>query len=103
MAKPKSPGDQKKQNNDKATSKASPGTGGSNRTSTHPNVGPLSIAGVEASDLPDGGRGSVETDRGKESARNVPQNTGGIVGGNVGLRGTPNLAKADEHGGRGKN
>ena len=70
---------------------------------THPGVGPLSIEGVEASDLPGGGRGSVETDFGKEAARNVPQRTGGVIGGEVGLRGTPDAAAADEDGGRGEN
>ncbi len=103
MAKPQTHDNQKNQKNDQATSEASQGTGGANPTSTHPDDGPLSIAGVEASDLPGGGRGSVETDRGKESARKLPQNTGGVLGGNVGLRGTPNLAKADKLGGRGEN
>jgi len=103
MAKPQAPNNQKNQNNDKATSEASQSTGGPNPPSTHPNDGPLSIAGVEASDLPGGGRGSVETDRGKESARKLPQNTGGVLGGDVGLHGTPDIAEADQHGGRGKN
>jgi len=103
MSKHQKPNNQKNQNDDKATSEASQGTGSPNPPSTHPNDGPLSIAGVEASDLPGGGRGSVETDPGKELARKLPQNTGGVVGGNVGLRGTPDLAKADKLGGRGEN
>ena len=35
-------------------------------------IGPRSIEGVEASDLPDE-RGSVETDYGKEAGRDLPQ------------------------------
>ncbi len=103
MSKPKTPNDQKNQKNDKTTSEAIQSTGSPNPPSTHPNDGPLSIAGVEASDLPNGGRGNVETDRGKEAARKLPQNTGGVLGGNVGLRANPNLAKADKLGGRGQN
>ena len=36
-------------------------------------VGPRSIDGVEASDLPDNGRGPVETNPGKELRRKLPQ------------------------------
>ncbi len=35
--------------------------------------------------------------------RKLPMDTGGVVGGNVGLRGEPDVAKAADHGGRGKN
>lgn len=65
-------------------------------------VGPLSIQGVEASDLPDE-RGSVETDPGKELKRALPQSTGAIPGGEVGLRGEKPLIDSDTHGGRKKN
>lgn len=62
-------------------------------------IGPLSIEGVEASDLPDKGRGPVETDPDHEAARNLPQNTG-TISGEVGIRGTPDIADAAQHGGR---
>ena len=65
--------------------------------------GPQSIHGVEASDLPDKGRGPVETDFGKEAARNLPQQTGEDGFGQVGLRAHPDLAQADARGGRKKN
>lgn len=65
--------------------------------------GPTSIQGVEASDLPDGGRGSVETNYGKEAGRLLPQQTGGVIGGAVGERGSPELTQADARGGRKKN
>lgn len=65
-------------------------------------VGPLSMQGVEASQFPGEGRGTIETDPGHQGKRNLPQNTGNITG-NVGLRGTPNLSEADTKGGRKKN
>ncbi len=65
--------------------------------------GTTSIAGAEASELPDHGRGPAETNIGKEMGRRLPAETGGAVGGNVGLRGEPDVAKAADHGGRGKN
>ncbi len=65
--------------------------------------GPTSTAGAEASELPDHGRGGPETNIGKEMARKLPGDTGGVVGGNVGLRGEPDVAKAADHGGRGHN
>ena len=40
-------------------------------------VGPESIAGAEASELPDHGRGGPETNIGKEMGRKLPQDTGG--------------------------
>ena len=65
-------------------------------------VGPHSIEGVEVSDLPDKGRGDVYTNFGKEAARNVPHHTGETVGPDAlhqtGLRGTPDLSDADQHG-----
>ncbi len=65
--------------------------------------GTTSIAGAEASELPDHGRGPAETNIGKEMGRKLPQDTGGVVGGDAGLRGEPEVAKAKDHGGRGHN
>ena len=63
------------------------------------NVGPRSIDGVEASDLPDHGRGPVETNPGKELRRKLSQSTGAIEPtAEVGLRGEPEIADADQHG-----
>ena len=62
-------------------------------------VGPRSIDGVEASELPDHGRGPVETNPGKELRRKLPQSTGAIEPtAEVGLRGEPPIADAAEHG-----
>ncbi|MGE5611720.1 MAG: hypothetical protein ACM359_20910 [Bacillota bacterium] len=61
-------------------------------------IGPLSIQGVEASDLPDE-RGSIETDAGKELRRALPQSTGGVTGGDAGMRGERPMIDADAHGG----
>ena len=64
-------------------------------------VGPRSIDGVEASDLPDEGRGPVETNPGKELRRKLPQSTGAIAPGeDVGLRAEPDIADAEDHGHR---
>jgi hypothetical protein len=64
-------------------------------------VGPRSIDGVEASDLPDGGRGPVETNPGKELRRKLPQKTGAIVPTeDVGIRAEPDIADAEDHGHR---
>lgn len=55
---------------------------------------------MEASDLPDGGRGSVETDPGHELKRHVPQHTGEVVGSDinndVGMAGKPTTREADD-------
>ncbi|HSU67906.1 MAG TPA: hypothetical protein VLJ39_13605 [Tepidisphaeraceae bacterium] len=68
------------------------------------NVGPVSIEGVEASDLPDKGRGDVFTNPSKEAGRKLPQQTGQYGdGADTGLRGDPDVADAQEHGGRKKN
>ncbi len=77
----------------------------SNAASDFSKIGPLSVEGVEASDLPDKGRGSVDTAISKEMARKLPQQIGGALGdgSDVGLRGTPDIADADEHGGQGRN
>jgi hypothetical protein len=68
---------------------------------SHP-IGPTSIEGVEARDFPDQGRGSVDTDPAKVKARNIPSHTGETLPptGDVGLRGTPDIAKARDHGNR---
>jgi len=66
-------------------------------------MGPASIQGVEASDLPDGGRGPVETNIGKALSRKTPDHTGGTIGGDVGIRALPDSAEASDHGPRGKN
>jgi hypothetical protein len=63
-------------------------------------VGPTSIEGVEASDLPDGGRGPVETDFGKEAARDLPEQVGGVIGEESGLRSRPEAVQSDARGGR---
>jgi hypothetical protein len=65
-------------------------------------LGSRSIEGVEASDLPDE-RGSVETDYGKEAGRDLPQHTGGTIGGDSGLRGDAAVRRGDKFGGRKKN
>jgi hypothetical protein len=84
-----------------AASPGDPGTAGRSPADFE-KVGPRSIEGVEASDLPDKGRGTVNTNFGKEAARNVPHHTGETVGPDAlhqtGLRGTPDLSDADQHG-----
>ncbi len=70
------------------------------------NVGPTSIQGVEASDLPDKGRGTVDQNIGKAMARKTPDQTGGTpqeTGSDVGIRAFPDVADAKDHGPRGKN
>jgi hypothetical protein len=63
-----------------------------------------SVEGVEASDLPEGGRGPVETDYGHESKRDVPQHHGGPVSGeDTGIRGDAAVRDADHLGGRKRN
>jgi len=42
-------------------------------------IGETSLGAVVAQDLPDGGRGPVETDYGKEASRLPPQLTGGEI------------------------
>lgn len=61
-------------------------------------VGPTSIDGVEASDLPDKGRGDVFTNISKEAGQKLPQQTGQWETGDTGLKGDPDIADADEHG-----
>ena len=63
-------------------------------------TGPTSLQGVEAGDLPDGGRGSVNTDPGREKARHLTSHTGEVVGSDlntdIGLTGTPQARDADQ-------
>lgn len=61
-------------------------------------IGPRSIDGVEASDLPDDGRGDVFTDPSREAGRKLPQQTGQWGSGDTGLRGDPEIADAKEYG-----
>lgn len=61
-------------------------------------VGPRSVEGVEASDLPDKGRGDPFTEISKEAGRKLPQQTGQWGEGDTGLRGDPDVADAKEHG-----
>lgn len=61
--------------------------------------GPTSSAGVEARDLPDGGRGPMETDPGKEAKRTLPQQSGAIENAG-GTRASLDASDADRHGGR---
>src|SRR3954468_14857470 len=56
--------------------------------------------GVEARDLPDGGRDTVETDAHREAKRNLPQQHGGELGSDGGIRGDRQMSDADDHGGR---
>ena len=67
--------------------------------------GTRDIAGAEASELPNHGRNAVDTNIGKELARELPGETGGIVGDGTpsGLAGDADIVDANKHGGRGKN
>ena len=66
---------------------------------SHP-TGPTSTEGVEASQLPDGGRGGVETDAGHQLDRSLPQNTGetrgSTINNDIGLTGHPDAREADD-------
>ena len=64
--------------------------------------GPRDIDGAAASELPDHGRGTVDTDFGKQAARKLPSQTGGLAGDgeDVGITATPDIAEARRHGGR---
>src|SRR4051812_20990041 len=87
------------QNDSAATSPAGRDQSDTGTPRAFASVGPLSIDGVEASDLPDHGRGPVETNPGKELRRRLPQSTGAIEPtAEVGLRGEPEIADADQHG-----
>lgn len=62
-------------------------------------IGPTSIQGVEASEFPDE-RGSVDTDPRRINARKLAGQTGESSTGDVGIRGTPDIAEAADHGHR---
>ena len=66
-------------------------------------IGPTSERGLEASEHPDGERGSVDTDPRRIAARKLPAQTGGTIGGDVGTRAMPGSADAHDHGPRGRN
>jgi hypothetical protein len=79
--------------------------------SRHPNspdvdtrhaIGPTSISGAEASEFPDE-RGSLNTEFAHEAKRKLPQQTGGMVEGDVGMAAMPDSADARDHGGRKRN
>ncbi len=62
-------------------------------------VGPRSVEGLEASELPDGGRGNQFTNISKEAGRKLPPQTGQWGSdGDTGLRGDPDVADAKDHG-----
>jgi hypothetical protein len=65
-------------------------------------TGPTSTQGVEARDLPDGGPGG-QGQLHHEHSRKLPQQTGENSTGDVGLRGTPDVADASDHGNRKRN
>ena len=60
-------------------------------------------SGVEARDLPGGGRDTPETDAHREAKRNLPQYHGGEIGDEGGMRGDRQISDADDHGGRKRN
>jgi hypothetical protein len=63
-------------------------------------------SGLEASDLPGGGRDEpADTNMQKELSRNLPQQHGGGDGPDQegGLRGDRDISDADDHGNRGRN
>jgi hypothetical protein len=64
-----------------------------------------SIPDLAAQELPDGGRGPIETSPGHEIGRRIPKDTGGTsyTGDDVGLRGLKDDWEQDIHGGRKKN
>jgi hypothetical protein len=85
--------------NQRAEQETDPQT--SESPSDYAKVGPRSVQGLEASELPDKGRGPVETNIGKELRRKLPQDTGAIgEGTDVGMRATPDSADAKDHGHR---
>ena len=72
-----------------------------NRPARRVRPGPDSVQGLEASELPDKGRGGVDQNIGKAMKRKTPDHTGGLpqrTGGDVGLRAMPDAADADDHG-----
>jgi hypothetical protein len=59
--------------------------------------------GLEASELPDKGRDPDESHEENELSRNLPQQHGGELGSDGGLRGDRALSDADRQGGRKRN
>lgn len=74
-----------------------PSDADSSQRKSHP-VGPTSIQGVEARDLPDEKQGGGEGAAHHEKARKLPQQTGENDTGDVGLRALPASADAKDHG-----
>ena len=60
-------------------------------------VGPLSVDGVEAHDLPDHGPGPIETEVAHESKRTLPQDAG-TIDREGGLHASLDISDADQHG-----
>ena len=60
-------------------------------------------SGLEASQLPGGGRDDPDTDFAREAARQLPHQHGGELGEEGGLRGDREINDADKHGGRKRN
>lgn len=60
-------------------------------------------SGLAAQDLPDAAHGQNVVDPREEMQRNLPQQHGGELGGEGGLRGSRDLGDAKRHGHRGRN
>jgi hypothetical protein len=60
-------------------------------------------SGLAAQDLPDAAHGQNVVDPPEEIQRNLPQQHGGELGGEGGLRGDRNISDSKIHGHRGKN
>jgi hypothetical protein len=60
-------------------------------------------SGLAAQDLPDGAHGQNVIDAPEHTARNLPHQHGGELGGEGGLRGDRKLSDADRYGGRKRN
>jgi hypothetical protein len=84
------------QSGDGADKQTNPDT----QNSAFAKVGPQSVDGIEASDLPDKGRGSPEQEQHYDIARKPMNHQGGVIGNGTdpGLRADPDLAEADDHG-----
>lgn len=77
-----------------------PQSPGEANRSVYRGLGPTSIEGVEARDLPDKGRGSLETIAGKELRRKTPDRTGGTPDGDIGIAGSHEIGFVRNHGHR---
>jgi hypothetical protein len=60
-------------------------------------------SGIVAQDLPGAEHGQNVVDPPEQMSRNLPQQHGGELDGEGGLRGDRNLSDADDHGGRKRN